>query len=59
MNLVNEMKRLVDHVVAIALIKSTVNNNKLSNGEKVNKILSHINDLEGSLKEVQDEKEKT
>jgi len=59
MNLVNDMKRLVDHVVAIALIKSTVNNNKLTNGEKVNKILSHINDLERNLKEVQDEKEKT
>lgn len=59
MNLANEMKRLVDHVVAIALIKSTVNNNKLTNGEKVNKILSHINDLERNLKEVQDEKEKT
>ncbi|GEM_PF-4068918 len=59
MNLVNDMKRLVDHVVAIALIKSTVKNNKLTNGEKVNKILSHINDLERNLKEVQDEKEKT
>ena len=59
MSLVKDAKKLVDHIMAIALIKTTVNNNKLTNGEKVNKILSHISDLERNLKEVQDEKEKT
>ena len=56
MNLVNDMKRLVDHVVAIALIKSTVNNNDLTNAEKVNKVLIYLNDLDRNLKEVEDEK---
>lgn len=59
MNLVNEMKRLVDHIVTISLIRTTVNNNKLTNGEKVNKIISHLNDLDRNLKEVEDEKKST
>ncbi len=59
MNLANEMKRLVDHIVTISLIRTTVNNNKLTNGEKVNKIISHLNDLDRNLKEVEDEKKST
>lgn len=59
MNLANEMKRLVDHIVTISLIRTTVNNNKLTNGEKVNKIISHFNDLDRNLKEVEDEKKST
>ena len=59
MNLVNEMKRLVDHIVTISLIRTTVNNNKLTNGEKVNKIITHLNDLDRNLKEVEDEKKST
>ena len=59
MNLGNEMKRLVDHIITISLIRTTVNNNKLTNGEKVNKIISHLNDLDRNLKEVEDEKKST
>ena len=59
MNLANEMKRLVDHIVTISLIRTTVNNSKLTNGEKVNKIISHLNDLDRNLKEVEDEKKST
>ena len=59
MNLANEMKRLVDHIVTISLIRTTVNNNKLTNCEKVNKIISHLNDLDRNLKEVEDEKKST
>jgi len=59
MNLANEMKRLVDHIVTISLIRTTVNNNKLTNGEKVNKIIIHLNDLDRNLKEVEDEKKST
>ena len=59
MNLANEMKRLVDHIVTVSLIRTTVNNNKLTNGEKVNKIISHLNDLDRNLKEVKDEKKST
>lgn len=58
MNLVNDMKRLVDHIVTISLIKTTINNNKFTNGEKVNKILTHLNELDRNLLEVQDEKTK-
>jgi len=59
MNLANEMKRLVDHIVTISLIRTTVNNNKLTNGEKVDKIITHLNDLDRNLKEVEDEKKST
>lgn len=52
------MKRLVDHIVTISIIKTTVNNSKLTNGEKVNKILTHLNELDRNLLEVQDEKTK-
>ncbi len=52
MNLINDMKRLVDHIVTVALIKSTVNDSKLTNGEKVNKILIHLNELDRNLLEV-------
>ncbi len=58
MNLINDMKRLVDHIVTISIIKTTVNNSKLTNGEKVNKILTHLNELDRNLLEVQDEKTK-
>jgi len=58
MNLINDMKRLVDHIVTVALIKSTVNDSKLTNSEKVNKILIHLNELDRNLLEVQDEKTK-
>ena len=59
MSLVKDMKRLVDYIVTISLIRTTVNNNKLTNGEKVNKIISHLNDLDRNLKEVEDEKKST
>lgn len=59
MSLVKDMKRLVDYIVTISLIRTTVNNNKLTNGEKVNKIITHLNDLDRNLKEVEDEKKST
>lgn len=58
MSLVKDAKKLVDHIMAIALIKTTVNNNNLTNAEKVNKVLIHLNDLDQNLKEVNDEKTK-
>lgn len=59
MSLVKDMKRLVDHIMTISLIKKTINNNDLTNAEKVNKVLIYLNDLDCNLKEVEDEKEST
>jgi len=58
MELIKDAKRLVDHIVAIALIRSTVNNKVLTHAEKILKINSHLNDLDRNLKEVNDEKTK-
>lgn len=59
MSLVKDAKKLVDHIMAIALIKTTINNNNLTNAEKVNKVLIYLNDLDRNLKEVEDEKKST
>lgn len=56
MNLINDIKRLVDYIVTTSLIRSTVNNPLLTNSEKVDKVLTHLNDLDRNLKEVNDEK---
>ena len=56
MSLVKDMKRLVDHIMTISLIKKAINNNDLTNAEKVNKVLIYLNDLDRNLKEVEDEK---
>ena len=58
MSLVKDMKRLVDHIMTISLIKKAINNNNLTNAEKVNKVLIHLNDLDRNLKEVNNEKTK-
>ena len=59
MSLVKDMKRLVDHIMTISLIKKAINNNDLTNAEKVNKVLIYLNDLDRNLKEVEDEKKST